>query len=181
MSYDGYITNLFGYSNVRIMEKRRDVKMTTINPRLNMDRIKYRAWNPKTNTMHEVRQIDWDNHDSYEICLSCDSRYYGRSELILMQCTGLRDSEGVLIWEGDVVEIKLDDYRHQKPNLAYDDVITPVITNICEVRYRLSRGFIALVRNKPYKGNVLKLKNEHDTVIGNIYESPHLTAPQEEK
>lgn len=93
---------------------------------------------------------------------------------VLMQCTGLRDSEGALIWEGDIIEIILMDYEHQKPNLRGDGVVTPEITNICEVRFRPSAGFIALVRNAPYKGSVLRLKPGHDRVIGNKYENPEL-------
>ena len=90
---------------------------------------------------------------------------------ILMQCTGLRDSEGKLVYEGDVVEIELDDYNNQVPNAEYDDVVTPKVKNICEVRYRLHGGFVALVRQPVrYKGNRLRLKNGRDKVLGNIYE-----------
>jgi len=93
---------------------------------------------------------------------------------IPLQCTGLKDSEGNLIWEGDIVEIKLEDHANSEYDYHTDTHITPQIVNKCEVRYRLHGGYVALVRNAPYKGNVLRLKDGHDKVIGNIYENPEL-------
>jgi len=57
------------------------------------DRFKFRAWDTGLNMMMESL-IDFD-HASEELCV-----HVGQ---ILMQCTGLRDKDGALIFEGDVV------------------------------------------------------------------------------
>lgn len=149
-----------------------------------MDRFKFRAWIVEK---QEMRYLV----DGYNLCSTYVSpnlkpvleifpdvdndRYIIGEECFLMGCTGLKDSEGKLIWEGDVVEIVLDDYNNQIPNAAYDDVVTPKVKNICEVRYRLHGGYVALVRSPArYKGNRLHLKNGRDKVLGNRFENPEL-------
>lgn len=136
---------------------------------MNTDRFRIRAWDKTNKTWIDPTRFACDARHGRLFVRGKANAWYE-----FVQCTGLKDSEGTLIWEGDLIEIKLDDYRHQKPNITYDDVVTPVIKNICEVRYRLHGGFVALVKNKPYKGKVLKLKNNYDKVIGNIYENPEL-------
>ena len=125
---------------------------------MNNDRFRFRAWNPKTKTMHEVRQIDWDNHDSYEICLSCDSKYYGRDELILLQCTGLKDSDGSLIWEGDLVYVTSNNGN---------------VTG--QVKYE-EDGFVLDYYNEYIGGSIMPglstWEESNRKVIGNIYENP---------
>lgn len=78
------------------------------------DRFKFKAWDKKRNRMH-AGSID-------NLCLSLGGLLmwqfgYNAPELlseeaiqdyILLQSTGLRDSEGTLIWEGDIIFDEVD-------------------------------------------------------------------------
>ena len=92
----------------------------------------------------------------------------------IMQSTGLKDKNGKEIYEGDIVEITLLDVHNPVPNAEYDDECSPKVKNTCEIRWRNSAGFIAIVKTGKYRGKALRLKNASDEVIGNIYEDPDL-------
>lgn len=148
---------------------------------MNIDRLKRRVWDKKRGRMHYG---DMDNLMFglggmlfWQFAYGSPEPISGdeRDNYVSMDCTGRKDSEGTLIYEGDVVEIVLNDYNNQIPSAERDDVFTPTVKNICEVRYRASRGYIALVhRPLRYKGNCLRLKNGRDKVLGNRYQNPEL-------
>ena len=96
----------------------------------------------------------------------------------LIEYTNYHDKKGKEIYEGDIIKIILEDYHHPISNLEGDDIYPPKVENICEIRYRNSCGFVALVRNKPYKGKILNLKDGCDEVMGNIYENPEFLTKQ---
>jgi uncharacterized phage protein (TIGR01671 family) len=130
-----------------------------------MREIKFRAWS----TEKEPKMIYFPK----------DGAFSGR-DLIesdkwkLMQYTGLKDKNGKEIYEGDIVEITLLDVHNPVPNAEYDDECSPKVKNTCEIRWRNSAGFIAIVKTGKYRGKALRLKNASDEVIGNIYEDPDL-------
>lgn len=81
------------------------------------DRFKYRAWSKKRNryvTDKDIKDIFCNtyvkNHDLLEL-EDCSS-------YIVEQCTGLKDKNGKLIYEGDIVETH--DYTTEHSQIVFD-------------------------------------------------------------
>ena len=130
-----------------------------------MREIKFRAWDKVTEKMYLVWDIGfkaWDGEDSIinyiRICPDgTEDRFENQVEL--MQYTGLSDKNGKEIWEGDLVQTKMDGKNV-----------------ICEVIFQ--EGYFALKLTSPDPTDYRKYigimygANPYGEVIGNIYESP---------
>jgi hypothetical protein len=102
------------------------------------DRFKFRAWYSKDKEMIDVFPKDGDE---------------------LMQCTGLKDKNGKLIYEGDIIDIG-DGYYEDYPRYQ-------------EVKY--SHGCF-----HPFNCSDYGHEPDEVEVIGNIYENPELLNKTEE-
>ncbi|WP_436938599.1 YopX family protein [Staphylococcus xylosus] len=121
---------------------------------------KFRAWDKKTKLMNDVTVVDFENKEVYY-----NHWRYGHSEAIsfkdveLLQSTGIKDRNGVEIFEGDIISCEIE-------------TIEKFI--ICEqcgcfgIRDKID-GFISLNSIN----ETLSIHKEFE-VIGNIYEHPHL-------
>lgn len=129
--------------------------------------IKFRAWDKENGYMFDVGGIVWsvNNPNSHKYMerdiFNEDSRSentvieHESNSCILMQYTGLKDKNGVEIYEGDIIERQLwtKTFRGKKPNGK----------SIEKVYWR----------EKLYPGfNIFN--PETCEVIGNIYENPEL-------
>lgn len=115
------------------------------------DRFKVRAW------YNRLQEYDYNIQnvvmaDSKE-CFITFFRYVerGNTDVILEQCTGLKDKNGKLIYEGDIVEV---------PEF-YNDIPTGKTR-----RHKVSYKHAAF--------NIYSVNTEHLEIIGNIHENPEL-------
>lgn len=166
------------------------------------DRLKFRYFNKYANKMVEPK--NWQNIDGiYEcikqqVCFDEDIPpipydHIGRNGLVLMQCTGLKDKNGKLIYEGDIVkdltylhEVKyvcaflpifgglglisnqdLKDYEFCKENWESYRINA-------KVRKLDNRFKLANQGTKLNCFNMNNLKMSEIEVIGNIYENSEL-------
>lgn len=129
------------------------------------DRFKFRAWNTQTKIMKEVSQISFDDKQIAEYApkdkVSVHLNF--QPHFILMQCTGLRDNNNKLIYEGDIV--KIDDeifviiyWRGEFTAESIDNAISQ------EERVHMNWYNFCYPNNTPILPEI----------IGNIYENPEL-------
>ena len=135
-----------------------------------MRKIKFRAWNNREKVMSPLRGFDFlikqaiincPNEKSKTAISSWD---YKDKEIKLMQFTGLKDENGVDIYEGDIVQYTQSDYRELE---SYNNNAEIIFEN---GSYKIARYD---------SGDSFHLNINDDTiesveVIGNIYENPEL-------
>ena len=129
---------------------------------------KYRAWDKKDKVIREVTAIDW-SLEYVEFMNGAVERSF--DDLILMQSTGLKDKNGVEIFEGDIVK-----------TFSNINKFTDSFAENVEPNY----GYTSIVRDgasfkMTYKGKPSYVLNENAgsmaeymEVLGNIWENPEL-------
>lgn len=126
------------------------------------DRFKFRAWNPERNDfIYNIQDVGSDF--SIRCLEDCFGDFLFNEDYIIEQCTGLKDKNGKLIYEGDIVKTdsgsiyfiqwdkKTSSFREEDPNLS--DVVYNAGHHLS-----LWSDFYC----KSY------------TIIGNIHENPEL-------
>lgn len=133
--------------------------------------IKFRAWDKKENKMQQVVQILY-GHEASNYPLSVDFFRSVKSRLIkdieLMQYTGLKDKNGVEIYEGDIIDYlgtfeSGDGYRGE---IKFDEGVYYFMGKSKIGRKAgVISSYVGLAHEKAY---------QHCEVIGNIYENSEL-------
>lgn len=123
------------------------------------DRFKFRIFiknetNPKYNGMFKVHSLHLRTNKAIISSQHGNVSVKLDSNKILMQSTGLKDKNGKLIYEGDIVKFKTELFGTQKQIIWY------------EYHYILKDTFIILCD--------MEIKQFGLEVIGNIYENPEL-------
>ena len=122
---------------------------------------KFRAFLLETKSMHDVLEIDFSRKMAY-LKFEDVSEWYWFKEFILMQSSGLKDKNGVEIFEADILT----------SNVQPCKMVNPIKDGYGVVRFEngmFKLGAISLVTF------ISKME-----VIGNIYENPNLLEPADE-
>lgn len=129
------------------------------------DRFKFRVWDKQNecyaysnNSDVDLLYIETDGNLTYGVYSNDDENmsYIPESEVIIEQCTGLKDRNSRLIYEGDIVKLSSD-----------REVVCPVVWDTEET------GFCVKYKKELYRFNTYK-KHHLIEVIGNIHENKEL-------
>lgn len=124
--------------------------------------LKFRAWDKNTNDMVDVKTIDLEKDGSIGCIVDYNGINLDVSECVIMQSTGLKDLNGVEIFEGDIVSVRNHPFQKTESSVGIEiDGDYKVSWNEYDLTW--CAGNLLLARIKPYV-----------TVIGNIYENPEL-------
>lgn len=119
--------------------------------------LKFRAWDKNTNDMVDVKTIDLEKDGSIGCIVDYNGINLDVSECILMQSTGLKDKNGVEIFEGDVL------YYIPFESHINNSIVVFEKGSFCKKMLR--NGKLTSVKF---------IDSEEYEVIGNIHENPEL-------
>lgn len=122
--------------------------------------IKFRAWDKDNEKILEVKSIHLIENEPQIVINPLE--FISSEHVELLQYTGLKDKNGVEIYEGDIVQIK--DHSFQKKPGDYTGIeIDGFYPVTYTERMELVAGQWLLMHQLPYI-----------TVVGNLYENPEL-------
>jgi uncharacterized phage protein (TIGR01671 family) len=128
----------------------------------NKDRFKFRAWDGKVMSYQDENGFFYPNLDTstYKNQIIGLNIALNDTNIIVMQCTGLKDADNKLIFEGDVSESLLHDSNSKKI----------VVFDRCSFCIK----YIDKRETKISEYNISESTTRHLKVVGNIYENPTL-------
>ncbi len=142
------------------------------------NRLKSRAWDKETKTMHYTDFVITSTGYVAKIETEGNTCYFDQTDLnydaslIVMQCTGLKDSTGTLIYEEDII-LNTWYTDEESSSKRVDDVYKAVF---CDDS--LMFKFISVKDKDEWLGWEDLCCEGNLTVLGNIYGHPHLLEEQ---
>lgn len=135
------------------------------------DRFNFRGYHPVIGEVMGISEIDYHKRIAY----FTDGDGFNIDEVKLMECTGLKDVEGNLIYEGDIIVIP-NQYPFYDENVLNYVGVVEYIYNSWQYVYHcvnpkkvgISEGINYLLNEDGIEEN----ENSYFKVIGNIYQNP---------
>ena len=135
--------------------------------------IKFRAYDEYNNEMYIVDNLSFE--DGLMIKVDMFNDYFEPEEMILMQYTGLKDKNGVEIYEGDIIKF-IDDYDEFEDRDIYE---IGVIQNYDKI-YKNESDESSFPNCDYYFSKHLEDYYSECEVIGNVWENGELLKESEE-
>ena len=125
---------------------------------------KFRAFLIEAKTMHNILAIDFSrNMYCLQIGKATIGEWFWFREIELMQSTGLKDKNGVDIFEGDIVSVRNHPFQKTEKSGAGIEIDGDYAISWNEGDLTWCAGNLLLASLKPYV-----------TVAGNVWENPEL-------
>ena len=136
------------------------------------DRFKFRCWHKPTKIMYEVFDFNENFIRATPDLVVPSIRTLNAMDCVLIQCTGLKDKYDKLIYEGDIVSVKVEVQDFFGDDEYYSEIYKGKII--------FEKGEIAVdVKDTTRHPISLYYHAKDCKVIGNIYENPELLSEVE--
>lgn len=145
------------------------------------DRFKFRVWNKEEKKMCEAEGVygytDESTKGGEVFVKGYNKSFYFPEEVEVMQSTGLKDVEGNLIYEGDVIVIPNEYPFYDENVLNYVGVVEYIYNSWQYVYHCVNPKKVGISDGMNYLLNedgIEENENSYFEVIGNIYENKEI-------
>lgn len=135
------------------------------------DRFRYRVFDNDDKKMHDVIFLNYENNSVEWYNDNNKKRAAFIDEVSIVQCTGLKDKNGKLIYEGDIVKVQCN--REDKGGLFFKFGLVTYNIEEKNEHGHADSSFYLKINNKDNDMCAL-FSSEKTEIIGNIYENPEL-------